>query len=79
VIDTRLPAKSRITALEQRSTYLVPLVKFIYRTGMRAEEPMGMKWAEVRLDLRILRLPERSAKGKEPKGITLDGDLPVGP
>jgi Phage integrase family len=42
---------------------------------MRAQEPMGMKWAEVRLDLRILRLPARRTKGKEPKSITLDGDL----
>jgi integrase len=42
---------------------------------MRAQEPMGMKWTEVRLDLRMLRLPARRTKGKEPKAITLDGDL----
>jgi integrase len=42
---------------------------------MRAQEPMGMKWTEVRLDLRILRLPARRTKGKEPKSITLDGEL----
>jgi len=42
---------------------------------MRAQEPMGMKWAEIRLDLRMLRLPSRRTKSKEPKSITLDGDL----
>ena len=60
---------------KDRSKYLVPLVTFLYRTGMRAQEPMGMKWKEVRLDLRMLRLPARRTKGKEPKAITLDGDL----
>lgn len=60
---------------KERSRYLVPLVTFLYRTGMRAQEPMGMKWTEVRLDLRMLRLPARRTKGKEPKAITLDGDL----
>src|SRR5207237_2906918 len=60
---------------KDRSKYLVPLVRFLYRTGMRAQEPMGMRWSEVRLDLRILRLPARRTKGKEPKSITLDGDL----
>jgi len=60
---------------KERTRYLVPLVTFLYRTGMRAQEPMGMKWAEVRLDLRILRLPARRTKGKEPKSITLDSDL----
>ncbi|PYU38341.1 MAG: hypothetical protein DMG54_30390 [Acidobacteria bacterium] len=29
----------------------------------------------IRLDLRMLRLPARRTKGKEPKSITLDGDL----
>lgn len=68
---------SLITQLEakERSAPLVPLVKFLYRTGMRAQEPMGTKWAEVRLDLQILRLPGRRTKSKEPKSITLDGDL----
>jgi len=66
-----------ITQLEakNRSKYLPSVVRFLYRTGMRAQEPMGMKWAEVRLDLRMLRLPARRTKGKEPKSITLDGDL----
>jgi integrase len=36
---------------------------------------MGMKWTEVRLGLRRLRLPARRTKGKEPKAIPLDGDL----
>ena len=60
---------------KNRSKYLPPVVRFLYRTGMRAQEPMGMKWTEVRLDLRMLRLPARRTKGKEPKSITLDGDL----
>ena len=60
---------------KDRSKYLVPLVTFLYRTGMRAQEPMGMRWTEVRLDLQILRLPARRTKNKEPKSITLDGDL----
>ena len=54
---------------------LKPLVRFLYRTGMRIQEPLGLKWSEVRLDLRILRLPGRRTKNKEAKPITLQGEL----
>jgi integrase len=58
-----------------RSAYLAPLVRFLYRTGMRAQEPMGMKWSEVRLDLKTLRLPGRRTKNKDAKPLTLDGQV----
>lgn len=55
--------------------HLGPLVHFLYRTGMRIEEPLGLKWTEVRLDLRTLRLPGRRTKNKEAKPLTLDGEV----
>jgi integrase len=42
---------------------------------MRIEEPLGLKWTEVRLDLRTLRLPGRRTKNKEAKPLTLDGPV----
>lgn len=61
--------------LKQLPTHMVGLVRFLYRTGMRVEEPLGLKWTEVRMDLRTLRLPGRRTKNKEPKPLTLDGDV----
>ena len=60
---------------KSRSAYVAPLVRFLYRTGMRAQEPMGMKWSEVRLDLKTLRLPGRRTKNKDSKPLTLDGHV----
>ena len=66
-----------ITRLESkdRTAPLAPLVRFLYRTGMRAEEPLGLRWSEVRLDLKTLRLPGRRTKNKDAKPLTLDGDV----
>jgi integrase len=61
--------------LKQLPKHMVGLVRFLYRTGMRVQEPLGLKWTEVRLDLRTLRLAGRRTKNKEPKPLTLDGDV----
>lgn len=63
------------TLLGQLPPHMVSLVRFLYRTGMRIEEPLGLKWTEVRLDLRTLRLPGRRTKNKEAKPLTLDGPV----
>jgi len=60
---------------KDRTAPLAPLVRFLYRTGMRAEEPLGLRWSEVRLDLKTLRLPGRRTKNKDAKPITLDGEV----
>lgn len=60
---------------KNRTAPLAPLVRFLYRTGMRAEEPIGLRWSEVRLDLKTLRLPGRRTKNLAAKPITLDGDV----
>jgi len=42
---------------------------------MRAAEHLGLRWYEVRIDLKTLRLPGRRTKNKDAKPITLDGDV----
>lgn len=61
--------------LKELPAHMVPLIRFLYRTGMRVREPLGLKWTEVRLDLCTLRLPGRRTKNKEAKPLTLDGEL----
>jgi integrase len=61
--------------LKELPAHMVPLIRFLYRTGMRVREALGLKWTEVRLDVCALRLSGRRTKNKEAKPLTLDGEL----
>ena len=52
---------------------LKPLTTFISRTGMRIEEPLGLRWSEVNLDRGELRIPGRRTKNGDQKILYLSG------
>ncbi len=47
--------------------YLRPLVRFLYLTGWRRGEALGLLWSDVDRDGRVIRLAEQSTKAGEPR------------
>ncbi len=47
--------------------YLRPLVQFLYLTGWRRGEALGLLWSDVDRDGRVIRLAEQSTKAGEPR------------
>jgi integrase len=59
--------------LAELPAFLVPVVKFIFRTGMRISEPLSLRWEHVNLDKGELRIPGRFTKNKKQKVLFLTG------
>jgi integrase len=60
--------------LAELPAYLKPFVKFIWATGMRVSEPMGLTWAEVNLDHGELRISGRRMKSGQQLVLYLSGE-----
>jgi len=55
--------------------YLKPVVTFAYSTGWRRGEITGLKWHQVDLENKSLRIERESTKNKKARTIALDGEL----
>ena len=55
--------------------YFKPLVTFAYYTGWRKKEILTLKWNQVDLNARTVRLDPGTTKSKEGQLIILDGEL----
>lgn len=60
--------------LDQLPAYLKPLVRFLWCTGMRVTEPMGLTWAEINLEHGELRISGRRTKNGQQKVLYLSGE-----
>jgi integrase len=60
--------------LTELPVYLKPLVRFLWCTGMRVMEPVGLTWAEVNLDHGELRISGRRTKNGQQKVLYLSGE-----
>lgn len=60
--------------LKELPSYLKPLVRFLWYTGMRVMEPVGLSWAEVNLDHGELRISGRRTKSGKQKVLYLSGE-----
>lgn len=54
--------------------YLKPLVRFLWSTGMRVMEPVGLTWAEVSVEHSELRISGRRTKNGQQKVLHLGGE-----
>ncbi|HOX46689.1 MAG TPA: site-specific integrase [Myxococcota bacterium] len=54
-----------------------PIVTLLVATGMRYTEAAGLRWAEVDLDRRVIRLPAERSKNGEPRKVQLN-DVALG-
>ena len=55
--------------------YLKPVVTFAYYTGWRRGEILGLKWRQVDLETKSLRIEGEATKNKKARTIALDGEL----
>jgi integrase len=62
------------TLLTELPDYLKPLVRFLFFTGMRVMEPVGLTWAEVNLEHGELRISGRRTKNGQQKVLYLSGE-----
>jgi integrase len=60
--------------LKELPAYLKPLVRFLWFTGMRVMEPVGLTWPEVNLDHGELRISGRRTKSGQQKVLYLSGE-----
>ena len=60
--------------LAELPAYLKPLARFLYLTGMRVMEPVGLTWAEVNLAHGELRISGRRTKNGQQKVLYLSGE-----
>jgi integrase len=60
--------------LTQLPPYLKPLIRFLWCTGMRVMEPVGLTWPEVNLDHGELRVSGRRTKNGQQKVLYLSGE-----
>lgn len=68
-------SKEQFTALlAELPAYLKPLVRFLYLTGMRVMEPVGLTWSEVNLPHGELRISGRRTKNGTQKVLYLSGE-----
>ncbi|MGH7442226.1 MAG: tyrosine-type recombinase/integrase [bacterium] len=61
--------------LEACSDHLVPIVTLAYRTGMRRGEILGLRWDQLRLAEKVIRLNAEDTKTSEAREIPLDDEL----
>jgi integrase len=67
--------KEQIKALlKALPAYLRPMVRFLYATGMRVMEPVGLTWGEVNLKHGELRISGRRTKNGQQKVLYLSGE-----
>jgi integrase len=55
--------------------YLKPVVTFAYSTGWRRQEILSLKWNQVDLASKSVRIEGESTKNKKARTIALDGEL----
>lgn len=55
--------------------YLKPVLTFAYSTGWRKQEILNLKWNQVDLNARTVRLASGTTKNKKGRLIILDGEL----
>ncbi len=55
--------------------YFQPVVTFAYHTGWRKREILSLKWNQVDLEARTIRLDPGTTKSREGRSIALDGEL----
>lgn len=67
-------AKQFAALLTELPAYLKPLVRFLWFTGMRVMEPVGLKWDEVNLEHGELRISGRRTKSGKQKVLYLAGE-----
>lgn len=68
-------SQEQVTALlAEVPAYLNPLVRFLYLTGMRVMEPVGLTWGEVNLAHGELRISGRRTKNGTQKVLYLSGE-----
>jgi integrase len=60
--------------LTELPDYLKPLVRFLWFTGMRVMEPVGLTWQEVNLEHGELRISGRRTKNGQQKVLYLAGE-----
>ena len=60
--------------LVELPAYLKSLVRFLYGTGMRVMEPVGLTWSEVNLKHGELRISGRRTKNGQQKALYLGGE-----
>lgn len=60
---------------EALADYLRPVVTFAYYTGWRKQEILSLRWNQVDLDARIIRLDPGTTKSGEGRTMALDGEL----
>jgi integrase len=75
-------ARDRVLATEEYqrllaacTEHLVPIVALAYRTGMRRGEILGLRWDQLRLAERVIRLEAQDTKTNEAREIPLDAEL----
>lgn len=62
------------TLLDELPKHLKPFVRFLWCTGMRVTEPLGLCWTEVNLDHGELRISGRRTKNGQQKVLYLSGE-----
>jgi integrase len=68
-------SREQFTALlAELPAYLKPLVRFLWFTGMRVMEPVGLKWTEASLEHGELRISGRRTKNGQQKVLYLSGE-----
>ena len=61
--------------LRELPKHLRPVVVLLYYTGMRLREVLDLRWGQINLEHRTIRLPASRHKNKRPKLIKMDGEL----
>jgi len=64
-----------LTLREALPDYLKPVVTFAYYTGWRKSEILSLRWNQVDLEARIVRLNPGTTKNNSGRVIALDGEL----
>jgi integrase len=55
--------------------YFRPVVTFAYHTGWRKQEILSLKWNQVDLAAKAVRLEVSTTKNKDGRLVALDGEL----
>ncbi len=55
--------------------WMLAPVELAYRTGWRTNEVFGLRWTEIRFDLKVIKLPRRRTKNGKDRPVGLSGKV----